>query len=172
MTACPTTVIELLALVIHVSIATEVVRSIVVSIPLIEPTFVVFTLQCAIVVVVDAVCHAFPRTISELFTLVVPVAIIKILFSIAVNIPFIIPAIERTEAVVRVCTVVVENGPNIAFIFAANTVFVTIVDPIHWNGFSVITCELIIMMVIVVTTVVVMVMVVMVIAHVHLIFST
>ena len=170
MTASPTTVSELLTLGIHVSIAAEVVGSIVVSVPLIKPAFVVvFTLVCTIVVVVDLVCHAFPCTICKLFTFVVPIAVGIFRDSIAINVPFSVPAIERTEAVIRVSTVVVGEGPNISFIFATSTVFFSIVDPIHWNGVSVIACELIIMMVIMVITVVSVVMVVVVITVISMV---
>ena len=126
--ASPTSVRKFFALIVHVTIATKIVGPIVIRVPLIKPTFVVvFRLVSTMVVVIDVVSGAFPATVRELLTFVIPVTVGILGRSVAVFIPCVIPASIRTQSVFFIVAVIVSPGPNICTVMLFVVVVVMVV---------------------------------------------
>ena len=127
--ASPTSVRKFFALIVHVTIATKIVGPIVIRVPLIKPTFVVvFRLVSTMVVVIDVVSGAFPTTVRELLTFIIPVTVGILRRSVAVFIPCVIPASIRAQSVFFIVAVIVSLGPNIALmLFVVVVVMVVVV---------------------------------------------
>ena len=95
--ASPASVRKFFALFIRVTIAPKIVGSIVIRVPLIEPTFVIIVvIVSTMVVVIDVVSGAFPTAVRELLAFVIPVTVGILRRSVTVFIPCVIPACIRT----------------------------------------------------------------------------
>ena len=80
-----------------------------------------------VVVVIDVVGCAFPSTVGELLTFIIPVAVRILRRSVTVFIPFVIPTDIRTERIFFINAVIVSPRTDFLFIVFVNLLAVIVV---------------------------------------------